>query len=414
MPGCSVSPTLSVFSAPFLYLLYFLNLLYFPCLLCSVSSSKFRILQLLCLPLLRKLPGCVPTIPTMEPPRRAAVMAYTASLLLRTLPAIAQGNSVKPGQERIELDFSDWSDPVDGSGIRGPACYRRAVEAGRLPRPQESIVMTEHLRFQEQKAPQSRFSFQTPCTALGVYRRRESDEFLARRSLWIARVGKESRFHGDRYFDAGFGHRCEHLALLRRQRRAPQSATVPESRPAPRCLLEDGDVPGKLHLLSQFLRLAERQSLFRVPKRFPLRRVQHGWRRRARTRSYSHDFRGVFSRPRLAAAARPRFSRRRRSGGRRSGHHPRRRTLEAQIWIVAGRFGEEHHAERQVLHNHWSGSGPYHRTQSHRPVHSYRSVDRSYFPGPPHQHGHELHWPPEARRHHRAGPRGHESHRGKS
>ena len=71
-------------------------------------------------------------------PRRAAVMAYTASLLLRTLPAIAQGNSLKPGQERIELDFSDWSDPVDGSGIRGPACYRRAVEAGRLPDPRKA------------------------------------------------------------------------------------------------------------------------------------------------------------------------------------------------------------------------------------------------------------------------------------
>jgi len=28
--------------------------------------------------------------------------------------------------------------------------------------------MTEHLRFQEQKALQSRFFFQTPCTALGV------------------------------------------------------------------------------------------------------------------------------------------------------------------------------------------------------------------------------------------------------
>src|SRR5437667_11424096 len=57
MPGCSVSPALSVFSAPFLYLLYFLNLLYFPCLLCSVSSSNFRILQLLCLPLFTKTAG---------------------------------------------------------------------------------------------------------------------------------------------------------------------------------------------------------------------------------------------------------------------------------------------------------------------------------------------------------------------
>src|SRR5260370_18187346 len=34
----------------------------------SVSSSKFRILQPLCLPLLRKLPGCVPTISNLEHP----------------------------------------------------------------------------------------------------------------------------------------------------------------------------------------------------------------------------------------------------------------------------------------------------------------------------------------------------------
>jgi hypothetical protein len=38
-----------------------------PCLRFSVHTSKFRIPQLLCLPLLRKLPGCVPTIPILEP-----------------------------------------------------------------------------------------------------------------------------------------------------------------------------------------------------------------------------------------------------------------------------------------------------------------------------------------------------------
>jgi hypothetical protein len=32
----------------------------------SVCSSILRILQLLCLPLLRELPGCVPTIPNLE------------------------------------------------------------------------------------------------------------------------------------------------------------------------------------------------------------------------------------------------------------------------------------------------------------------------------------------------------------
>src|SRR5437667_8651651 len=70
-------------------------------------------------------------------PRRAAVMAYTASLLLRTLPAIAQGNSVKPGQERIEFDFSDWPDPKDGSGIKGPAC----CPGRNSPRPEEGIFV---------------------------------------------------------------------------------------------------------------------------------------------------------------------------------------------------------------------------------------------------------------------------------
>src|SRR6267378_4418920 len=40
--------------------------IYFFCLPPSVFSSKFRIPQLLCLALLRKLPGCVPTIPNVE------------------------------------------------------------------------------------------------------------------------------------------------------------------------------------------------------------------------------------------------------------------------------------------------------------------------------------------------------------
>src|SRR5260370_30666300 len=32
----------------------------------SVHSSKFRIPQVLCLPLLRKLPGCIPKVPSSE------------------------------------------------------------------------------------------------------------------------------------------------------------------------------------------------------------------------------------------------------------------------------------------------------------------------------------------------------------
>lgn len=65
-------------------------------------------------------------------PRRAAVMAYTCNLLLRTLPAIARDNGLQPQQQGLELDFSDWPDPTDGSGIKGPACYRRAVETAAL------------------------------------------------------------------------------------------------------------------------------------------------------------------------------------------------------------------------------------------------------------------------------------------
>ena len=71
-------------------------------------------------------------------PRRAAVMAYTASLLLRTLPAIARDNPAKPEEQGLVLDFSDWPDPKDGSGIRGPACYRRAVQSGSLPDPMKT------------------------------------------------------------------------------------------------------------------------------------------------------------------------------------------------------------------------------------------------------------------------------------
>jgi hypothetical protein len=63
-------------------------------------------------------------------PRRAAVMAYTCNLLLRTLPAIALASSLQPKEQGLLLgDFSDWPDPEDGSGIKGPAVFRRAVLA---------------------------------------------------------------------------------------------------------------------------------------------------------------------------------------------------------------------------------------------------------------------------------------------
>src|SRR5260370_42563625 len=48
----------------------------------SVHSSKFRIPQPLCLPLLRKLPGCVPTIPILE---RAIRLASRPRCLLTFL-----------------------------------------------------------------------------------------------------------------------------------------------------------------------------------------------------------------------------------------------------------------------------------------------------------------------------------------
>src|SRR5712672_2153787 len=189
-----------------------LFLLLFPHLPSSVSSSKFRIPHPLCLPLLRKQPGCVPTIPKtknsqslptgtlMNPetacstspsisvlphcqqrtpsgrrcrlsisdqdsglcskhaallhkdldqadhassligdiqefrsaadinhslgelyklqarnkisPRRAAVMVYTASLLLRTLLVLAKENLPESEQQGCYPDFSDWPNVV--------------------------------------------------------------------------------------------------------------------------------------------------------------------------------------------------------------------------------------------------------------------------------------------------------------
>jgi len=47
-------------------------------------------------------------------PRRAAVMAYTANLLLRTLPTIARENGLQTQKEKVEpivFDYSDWPDP---------------------------------------------------------------------------------------------------------------------------------------------------------------------------------------------------------------------------------------------------------------------------------------------------------------
>ena len=70
-------------------------------------------------------------------PRRASVMAYVTNQLLHSYRAIARDNLVKPQQEGLVLDFSDWPGPDNGSGIKGPACYVRAVQAGHLPDPRK-------------------------------------------------------------------------------------------------------------------------------------------------------------------------------------------------------------------------------------------------------------------------------------
>ena len=74
-------------------------------------------------------------------PRRASVMAYVTNQPLHSHRAIARDNHVQTQQEeRIEFDFSDWPEPEDGSGIKGPACYVRAVKAGHLPDPRSKAA----------------------------------------------------------------------------------------------------------------------------------------------------------------------------------------------------------------------------------------------------------------------------------
>jgi hypothetical protein len=73
-------------------------------------------------------------------PRRASVMAYVTNQLLHSHRAIARDNPLQTPKEKdqpLVLDFSDWPESEDSSGIRGPACYRRAVESGALPDPRK-------------------------------------------------------------------------------------------------------------------------------------------------------------------------------------------------------------------------------------------------------------------------------------
>jgi hypothetical protein len=67
--------------------------------------------------------------------RRAAVLAYITNQLFHSHRAIDRDNHLQPQQEGLILDFSDW--PENGSGIRGPDCYGRAVLAGVAPRERE-------------------------------------------------------------------------------------------------------------------------------------------------------------------------------------------------------------------------------------------------------------------------------------
>jgi hypothetical protein len=68
-------------------------------------------------------------------PRRASVMAYVTNQLLHSHRAIARDGQLKEQQEGVVLDFENWPCPPDANGLKGPAVYKRAVLAGRLPDP---------------------------------------------------------------------------------------------------------------------------------------------------------------------------------------------------------------------------------------------------------------------------------------
>jgi len=70
-------------------------------------------------------------------PRRASVMAYVTNQLLHSHRAIARDNHLQPQQETIDWDFSHWLGPPDENGLKGPAVYKRAVLAGRVPDPRK-------------------------------------------------------------------------------------------------------------------------------------------------------------------------------------------------------------------------------------------------------------------------------------
>jgi hypothetical protein len=69
-------------------------------------------------------------------PRRAAVMAYTGSLLLRTLPSIEHELEVIEGPP--ELDFTDW--PRGSHSRQGETI--RVIPAD-IPRPKHASPATE-------------------------------------------------------------------------------------------------------------------------------------------------------------------------------------------------------------------------------------------------------------------------------
>jgi len=79
-------------------------------------------------------------------PRRASVMAYVTNQLLHFHRAISRDNLLQTQEEKDEplvLDFSHWPGPPDENGLKGPACYVRAVLAGSLTDPRLKAAQSE-------------------------------------------------------------------------------------------------------------------------------------------------------------------------------------------------------------------------------------------------------------------------------
>src|SRR5258708_476543 len=96
----------------------------------SVHSSKFRIPQPLCLPLLRKLPGCVPTIPILERAIRDAKKCRVESKVFQ------RGREGK-GRGTAESIVSGISRKGE-SRLGGAVCGCRSIDRSRSVRAEGS------------------------------------------------------------------------------------------------------------------------------------------------------------------------------------------------------------------------------------------------------------------------------------